>query len=332
MATRVGHVDLDTSHPANWIPIIRDLGYDVVGVYDGGTVWPEGYAQAFALQHDIPRVYGSLEDMAQDVDVAIIHSCNWDLHLERAAPFVAAGKAILIDKPMVGNLTDANQLRDWARQGARITGSSSARFAYEVQEFLSKPLQERGQPHAIFCGCGVDEFNYGIHAYSLMCGLMGSGVESVRYLGTSTQKQIELVWRDKRRGILTIGPNPSYLPFYATVVTGQSVFHIQLDGSRLYRALLEKALPYLAGTEDAPASLEELLEVELSAVAARMSWMHHGARIFMSDLRDDDPGYDGVAFAQSYRLSRLRAMSSSPVTPPLAGRDSPADGSSPARE
>jgi len=308
MGIQVGHVDLDSSHPGNWIPIIRDLGYEVAGVYDGGTVWPEGYAQQFAARHEIPRAYESLPEMARDVDIAIIHSCNWDLHVERARPFVAAGKAIFIDKPMVGNLADANQLRRWAQQGIRVTGGSSARFAQEVQDFLGRPPAERGRPHSIFCGCGVDEFNYGVHAYSLMLGLMGPGVESVRYLGSSSQRQIEVVWSDKRRGILTIGANPSYLPFYATVVSDQAITHIQLDNTRLYRALLERALPYLAGEADPPGSIEELLEVELTAVAARMSWMQNGARIFLSDLRQDDPGYDGGAFAQSYRLSRLGAQ------------------------
>ena len=309
MVAKVGHVDLDTSHPGNWVPIIRDLGFEVAGVYDGGVVWSEGYAQKFAAQHEIPKVYTSLAEMAQEVDIVIIHSCNWDLHMERAEPFVAEGKAIFVDKPMVGNLTDAHQLREWVRQGIRITGGSSAHFAHEVQEFLDEPLDERGYPHSIFCGCGVDEFNYGIHAYSLMLGLMGHGVESVRYLGSSTQRQIEVVWSDKRRGILTIGANPSYLPFYATVVSDQTVTHIQLDNSRLYRALLEKSLPYLSGQGEAPAPIEELLEVELTAVAARMSWMRDGARIFLSDLRHDDAGYDGGAFAQSYRLRRLGASS-----------------------
>ena len=30
-ALRIGHVDLDTSHPQGWIPIERELGHTVVG-------------------------------------------------------------------------------------------------------------------------------------------------------------------------------------------------------------------------------------------------------------------------------------------------------------
>ena len=61
-----------------------------------------------------------------DVHIAIVHSCNWDLHVSRAAPFVAQGKAVLIDKPIAGRLRDLQQLRTWADAGVRITGGSSA--------------------------------------------------------------------------------------------------------------------------------------------------------------------------------------------------------------
>ena len=37
---RIGVVDVDTSHPENWIPIERELGHELVGVWDGGAVHP----------------------------------------------------------------------------------------------------------------------------------------------------------------------------------------------------------------------------------------------------------------------------------------------------
>ncbi len=40
---RIGVVDLDTSHPQNWVPSERELGHDVVGLWDGGDVHPPGY-------------------------------------------------------------------------------------------------------------------------------------------------------------------------------------------------------------------------------------------------------------------------------------------------
>lgn len=302
---RVGHVDLDTSHPQNWIPIVKSLGHDVVGVYDGGTVWPEGYAAEFAQKLDVPKVYTCLDEMADDVDLAIIHAANWDLHLPRAKVFVDKGKAVLLDKPIVGNLRDVYTLRDWVRNGAKVSGGSSLRFSQEVKDYLAKPVEERGEPLFAFVGCGVDEFNYGIHAYSMLAALLGTGVESVAYLGAHGQRQVEVVWKDGRRGILTIGQAAKWLPFYATAVSDRTIEHIVADSGKLYRSLLEVLLPYYAGETPAPYSFDDLVEPELVAMAARVSWQHDGARVRLTDLRLDDPGYDGASFAAGYRLQRL---------------------------
>src|SRR4030095_4142067 len=85
-ATGIGLVDLDTSHPRAWLPILRELGYTVAGVYDGGTVYPLGYAGEFAHETGIPLAFVSVEEMAlhPDIHIAIVHSCDWDLHVGRA--------------------------------------------------------------------------------------------------------------------------------------------------------------------------------------------------------------------------------------------------------
>lgn len=303
---RIGHVDLDTSHPQSWIPILRELGHTIAGVYDHGDVHPAGYAERFAAEHQIPKVYQSLEEMAADVDVAIIHSCNWDRHVERARPFVEAGKGVLIDKPLVGNPRDAFTLLEWEKQGARITGGSSLYYAEEAQSFLAIPPAERGEPRFVYAGCGVDEFNYGIHAYALAHVLMGEGAESVRWLGTCGQQvQVEVVWPGGRRAVIAVGKAAVYLPFYATIVTERRVHHFLVNNRNLYRAFLLRALPYFAGEEGSVYPLARLLEVERIALAAKRSREQDGARIALSSIPLDAPGYDGDAFVAEYRLSKL---------------------------
>ncbi len=130
---QIGIVDLDTSHPQNWIPILRQLGHEVIGVWDGGSVHPPAYVQKFAADYGIPQVYASLTALAADADCAIIHGCDWDTHLAKAQPFVAAGKAVLLDKPVAGNLGDLHQIRQWVADGARISGGSSLRFAVALR-------------------------------------------------------------------------------------------------------------------------------------------------------------------------------------------------------
>ena len=308
-ALKIGLVDLDTSHPEAWLPVLRSMGHEVVAIYDGGTVWSEGYGQFFSQKHDIPHVCSELADMVELVDLAIVHSCNWDLHLTRAEPFLVAGRAVLLDKPMVGNLRDAQTLLDWAARGWRVAGGSSLRWSSEVAAFLGQAESERGRTHTVLAGCAVDEFNYGIHAYALLCHIMGPGAARVRHIGGSTQKLLQATWRDGRTGLLSIGAQPGYLPFHATIITDKVLRQIQVDSSQVYRKLLEAVLPYLSGeTDQIPMSMAELLEPELLALAARQSWLNRGQEVCLTDLRLDDPGYDGAAFAVGYRRTKRKGQ------------------------
>ena len=309
MSPRIGLVDLCTSHPGSWVPILRDLGCTVAACWDSGDTRPEGFAAEFAAEHNIPHAVGGPAEMIGEIDVAVIHSANWDKHVALATPFVEAGVAVLIDKPLVGCLRDANQLLGWARIGKRVAGGSSLRFAPEAMALLAEPVEERGTIHTALVGCGVDDFNYGIHAYALLSGLMGPGIRSVRYLGASTQKHIQVTWDDGRVGFLCIGTpgrEGKWLPFYATAVTERSVRQIAVATGGIYRALLEAVLPHLSGEADAPpVAMPDLLESELAALAARQSWLRRGAEIHLTDLPLDAPGYDGARFAADYARQRL---------------------------
>jgi hypothetical protein len=139
----------------------------------------------------------------------------------------------------------------------------------------------------------------------MMCGLMGLGIRSVRHLSKSGQRRIEVKWQDGRSAFLTVGAAKAYLPFYATVVTERGVTYMQADNNKLYRALLEGVLPYLAKKTDAPpVSFSALIEAERCAVAARRSWMERDREVKLSDLGDSRDGYDGKAFAAEYRKSK----------------------------
>jgi hypothetical protein len=277
---------------------------EVVAAWDSGETRQKGFAKEFCQKHEIANAVDNMEDMMDMVDGAIVHTTNWDKHIEQAKPFVDAGKAVLIDKPIAGNLKDINQILDWGKQGKRVTGGSSLRFTKEVREYLAKPVEERGNVHTAYTCIGVDDFNYGIHGYAMASCLMGAGVRSVQYLGSSGQKNIKITWNNGNVVLMTVGKS-AWLPFNLTIVTDKNVEYIQADTSLIYRSLLEAQLPYLTGKEDAPPeSLEVLVEPELTALAARQSWLNNGAEVFLTDLREDDKGYDGTQFAIEYRRAR----------------------------
>lgn len=311
MAFKLGLVGLCTSHPSKWVPIIRELAQElhleieIRAAWDSGQTRPAGYAREFCRELGIPKTIEKLEDMLAEVDGVIIHTADWDRHVAQARPFVEADKSVLLDKPIVGNVRDAKQLLEWAAQGKRITGGSSLRFAREVHEWFALSPEQRGEVRTVFAGCGTDEFNYGIHAYALLSSVMGGGIRSVQYLGTSGQRLVKIVWEDGKVGFLSVGQAAS-LPFHLTAITNKTVFQTTVDSGHIYRDLLEQCLPYLCGMTDAPPlPISVLLEPELAAIAARYSWLHQGAELRLKDLPADDPGYDGNEFALAYRRARM---------------------------
>lgn len=301
---RIGLVDLDTSHPGAFVPIIRSHGHEVAAVFDGGGVNPPGYAAAFAQEHAISNACDTLEAMIPLVDAVFIHSCNWDRHIARARPFMEAGKAVFIDKPIAGNMRDLEQVRRWAASGAKIIGGSALRFCPRVREWQDMQIAKPDWIYAI-AGCGVDEFNYGIHAYAMLAALGGPGIASVRHLGAaSLQQQYELQWEDGRRGAVSAGPANAYLPFYATVATQERVDYIQSDNQLLYEALLGAILPYFADEAANPLAnplpLPALVEAEAAAIAACYS-LETGQPARLQDVPATYAGYDGAAFEAAYR-------------------------------
>lgn len=314
MKFRLGIVGLCTSHPGNWIPAIRTLNeegfceIEITAIWDSGETRPKNYASEFAAQMQMSKdlIVDSLDTMLPRVDGVIIHTANWDRHLEQAEPFILAGKSVLLDKPVIGNCKDAAKIADWLKQGYRITGGSSLRYCHEVSELLAFPENERGKIHTVYSAIGSDEFNYGIHGYSLICGLLGPGARSAQYLEGTQYKQIMLCWKNGQTAFLTLA-GPAGLPFSAVAVTTRKVFHFQVDNSRIYRSMLKAELPYLTGLQNNPPQTPSaFLEPELLALAARESWQTGGRRIFLSDLYLNNSGYDGYAFANEYRRNRMK--------------------------
>lgn len=311
MSFRIGLVGLCTSHPEAWVPLLRKLtaekriDAEVVAAWDSGETRPADFAKSFCEKYAVPRPLEKLEEMIPLVDGVIVHTTNWDRHMEQAEPFVKAGKAVFIDKPIAGNLKDADLFLDWMKQGYRVTGGSVMRYCREIAQFLAIPESERGRIYTVYSSIGVDDFNYGIHGYAILSGILGGGIRSAQYVGSSNQKQIVLEWCDGRIGILTVGKTV-WLPFHATVTTDRKVHQIAVDNGVIYRSMLERVMPYFTGMTDVPpVGMDELLEPEQAAMAARISWMNNGKKVFLTDLRQDDPGYDGDRFAEEYRRARM---------------------------
>ncbi len=78
-------------------------------------------AEAYAVEHGIPRSHGSYEALIEDPDVdAVYISLPNSLHAEWSARALAAGKHVLCEKPLTRSPEDAEKAFDAAERDGRI--------------------------------------------------------------------------------------------------------------------------------------------------------------------------------------------------------------------
>jgi predicted dehydrogenase len=73
-------------------------------------------AKAFAASHSVAKAYGSVAELVADPDIDIVHVASpHSDHLANALEAIAAGKNVLVEKPMCRNAAEARTLIDAAR-------------------------------------------------------------------------------------------------------------------------------------------------------------------------------------------------------------------------
>ena len=297
---KLGMVDLCTSHPGSWMKIIKEMdGVEVVAVHDSGGVRPPGYAAQFAQEQEIPNVTDTIEEMVEIVDGALVHSANWDIHIEHALPFIEAGKPVFLDKPMVGNLRDLHELlRLKAKHGGLVMGGSSVRWAAEVQE-LAAMREEMGEIGVAWVQGRGDFFNYGIHTVECFQGFFGAGVLSVEHVGQKGGMDVFRADYDDGTPVFYVLGSVAN-PWFISISASSGVHARQL-GSNIYPALIERIVAAFTSGEP-PIPLEENLECIKVALAAKVS-RREGTICYLQDL-DNDESFDGYAFADEYAKAR----------------------------
>lgn len=302
-------VNIEISHPLNFAVTMEkhklDMSYH--GVFSDGFR-TDNEVKKFMDEAGVKKYYTSLRDMAGDVDIGFIHDCNWNKHLEHALPFIEAGKAVFIDKPVVGSMRDCLKLEELAGKGARIIGSSSIRYAVEIRDLKGKIADNGERIVTVFGTAGSDEFNYGIHIMEGIHGLLGAGAVSNRFLGISRNgkypaEQYFVKWNSGVQVIYQLQSGVGQ-KFHMLVTTDKSIYSIVIDTGKIYLELLKRIQAYLK--ENVPmASVRELSETIKIFLAGKKSRENNGQEIALKNLSVDDAGYDGYAFERKYEIQHL---------------------------
>ncbi len=301
---RVGAVNIDTSHPMGFADSMKKSGrMGYVGVYNDSFRGPEE-VEGFIERYGLERRCGTLEELAGMCDIGFIQGCDWEEHIRCAMPFINAGKPVFLDKPAVGNLRDVRKLERLVREGAVVLGSSSARYCYEIQEFLAVPEAERGEIITVLGTTGVDEFNYGIHIVEAIGGLLGTGAREVRYMGRGEAggkyaESWHISFADGKSAVYTCMTG-TWQPFTLTVITTKNTFVLKINSGRLYDALMEQIADFMEGKPNLLAGVEALTESVKIALAGAASRAAGGAAVKLSELSEDGPSFDGPEFKRGY--------------------------------
>ncbi len=303
---KIGVVSLDVSHPLGFAEEMEKYCMDMKYEYlcnksfrgDDEASW---FVKRFNLKGEVKEI----EEMVDKVDVGFIQSCNWEKHLEQALPFINAGKPVFIDKPIVGNVKDARRLQELVKNGAKIIGSSSARYADEIQAFLAKPISERGEVLSVFGTCGVDEFNYSIHIAEILSELAGANAVEMQFSGQSKTvdgKKVESYSIKYENGVTAyyqtcIG---AWRPFHLTVMTTVGSYQIAIDSSKIYASLLREIYRKLTGRTNKIKDVDTLINSCLIMMCGKKSRDEQNGKWVKIEQLTDKDGFDGYAFEKTY--------------------------------
>ena len=305
---RIGCVNIDISHPGSFAEKMKEMNRGkYVAIYNDGFRTDEE-VEGFIETNKLEKRCNTIEELVEMVDIGFVHDCNWDKHLKHAMPFIKAGKPVFIDKPICGNLKDCYKLEELVNNGAKIIGSSSVRYANEFVEIKKQLAENNEEIVSVYGTAGVDEFNYGVHIMEGIHGLLGSGVDSVKYIGTAARSEapVEQYYVTWKNGIKVIYQLQTgiWQPFDVVVTTNKAsgIHAFRVDTTQIYDAILKRIFNYMEkGIEMTPiTNLTETIKIYLAGKASREQ---EGAEIKLEDLTLEDKGYDGYAFEKQYAIN-----------------------------
>ncbi len=119
---------------------LRRLGVPVRGVLGSSRERAVEARESLGLE----RAYGSLEELAEDSAVTVVHICTPNyLHFEQAGRMLRAGKHVLCEKPLALDSRESEMLVKLARESRRVGGVAyNLRYYPLCQE--ARALLEQG--------------------------------------------------------------------------------------------------------------------------------------------------------------------------------------------
>ncbi|MGE5193229.1 MAG: Gfo/Idh/MocA family protein [Deltaproteobacteria bacterium] len=306
---KVGIIGLDSYHAVAFTQLFHDpkvtrdlAGIRVVAAFPAGSPdiqesadnlpkWTE-QIQPFGVE-----IAGSIDAVLKKVDAVIICSLDGRAHLAQAAPVIAAGKPVFIDRPMTASLEDALRIFDLAaKHGVPIFSCSQHRYS---PGFIGmRNHEEVGDVLGcdVFGGCPTEPHHpdlvwHSIHGIETLYTIMRPGCETVTRTSTEYGELVTGVWKDGRIGTYR-GIRKGALKYSAVVFGTKGVAPAGIYG---YSAPVKGVVPpgdrYMGyesvaveiakffKTRKPPVTAEETFELFTFMEAAEESKRQHGVPV-----------------------------------------------------
>ena len=295
---RAGMIGLDTTHVPAFTKFINDkdakghlASLRVVAGYPGGTDIPKSKDRVKGFTEEVRlmgvRIYDSISELLENVDVVLLMSVDGRPHLEQVRPVFKAGKPVFIDKPLAGSLADCVAIAELAKKyEVPWFSSSSLRFTPGLLDF-----RKEGSAAGEVIGCSAwgkctlesshpDLFWYGVHATELLFAVMGTGCEQVTRVKTDDTELVTGVWSGGRVGTFR-GLRAGKIEFGATVFGSKAI--VQAPEYTGYADLCREIAAFFV-TGKAPVAAEETLEMFAFMEAADESKRRGGAAVSVAEV------------------------------------------------
>jgi len=305
---KFGAIDIDTSHPLGFSTYLsKGERGRYVAVYNSGFR-ERDEVEAFAKKNGL-KICSTIEELCSLVDVAVIHSCNWDKHLPTLKKVLSCGKTAFVDKPVVGNMREVEEFLEISKSGADIIGTSALRYCDEVVN-LKADMKEKGiSPMHTVVTVGVDDFNYAVHAVEMILELnIETEPVSVTYLGGNKMGKLSresyLIKFENGATAEYIIINGKFLMFNTIVVTssteGNSDHCFYTDNKQFYRAMLDLVLDKMEGKNNALTTCSDMAKSIKVMLAGKASRTLGAGEVPLSSQLLYEVRYDGYEFEKSY--------------------------------
>ncbi len=229
------------------------------------TVWDPNLAAARQLADicGIARVAATPEEACEGVDAALLIDDGSGAQWKYALHPLRKGVPVFCDKPLAMTAREAHAVAKVARETkTRFMSASSLRFVPDIVK-LRQELPQLGEVHMASASCGNELVYYGIHALSMIYGVLGGGAISALNVGGPGRSLVRYRFKNDLDVMLTVADREWMRAGYLITLQGTKAWRtVQPDLTNLYSYLLESFVDLLkTGRESVP--IEE--EVELIA-------------------------------------------------------------------